>query len=434
MMKDFIKPPRLSTSFSKSGMKVRNRFANILDMRKKPRGIIAMVLVVSMSLMFGGCFFEKTAVEEDNYNVNVAVIGTDASGKRSDVILLASMDGDTLTVTQIPRDTYVDINGGTKIGAHTGSAILMKCIRDLTDTHCTKYVKVNYDGLKNMVDAIGGIDFNVPIDMQYSDPYQDGEIDLKAGEQHLDGEMLEMLMRYRKGNVNENGTYEGYKNGDLDRLAVHRDVYTAIAAKMLDSGVTAKLPEIIAENVDTNLTVSDFAKIISLALKLTPENIYIETLQGEYNADGSYRTYNNIKMKIDGDNVNLRGELDTEIYTAQVKSARVNGKEYEITDSERFQSPVNRRLNKSVINGSCYFDNNHYLYISVPVINNEGSALIREGIHSPDKQALTEQLSTVTLDVQISEIPENGGEVVITGKDTDTRIVMELTPKRIPEL
>ena len=432
MMKDFIKPPRLSTSFSKNGMKVKNRFVNILDARKKRRGVIALILVISMSLMFGGCFFEKTTVEEDE-SINVAVIGMDASGERSDIILLASMDGDKLTVTQIPRDTYVDINGGMKIGA-TGTTIMMKCIRDLTDTHCTKYVKVDFDGLKNMVDAIGGIDFNVPIDMRYSDPYQDLEIDLKAGMQHLDGEALEMLMRYRMGNVNENGTYEGYKNGDIDRLAVHRDVYTAVAAKLLDDGVMAELPQLIAENVDTNLTVSDFAKIISSAMKLTPENISINTLEGEYVADGSYRLYRDIKMKIDGDNVNLRGELDTEIYTAQVISARVNGKDYEITDSERFQSPVNRRLDKSIINGSCYFDNNHYLYISVPVTNNEGSVLIREGIHSPDRQALQEQISTVTLDARVSEIPENGGEVVITGKDTDTRIVMELTPKRIPEL
>ena len=425
-MKDYIKPPRLSTSFSKSGMKARNRFANILDMRKKPRGIIALMLVISMSLIFGGCFFEKTTVEEDNDIINVAVIGTDASGERSDVILLASMDGDNLTVTQIPRDTYVDINGGTKIGAHTGSAILMKCIRDLTDTHCTKYVMVNYDGLKNMVDEIGGIDFNVPMDMKYSDPYQDLEIDLKAGEQHLDGEMLEMLMRYRMGNVNENGTYEGYENGDLDRLAVQQSVYMAVAAKLLDGGVTAKLPEVIAENVDTNLTVSDFAEIIKRALKLTPENISIDTLEGEYAEDGSYRTYRDIKMKIDGENVNLRNELDTKIYIAKVKSARVNGKDYEITDGEKFQSPVNRRLDKAIINGLCYVDDNHNLHISANVANGECSVLIREGIPTPDKQATEKYISGLTIQTQISEIPENGGEVVITDADTDTRIVLEL--------
>ena len=432
-MKDYIKPPRLSTSFSKNGIKVRNRFANILDMRKKSRGIIALMLIVSISLMFGGCFLEQTTVEDES--TDITIIGMDASGERSDVILLASMDGDNLTVTQIPRDTYVNFNGGTKIGALSEPTAIKTCVRDLTGAHGAKYIKVDYDGLKNMVDAIGGIDFNVPMDMQYSDPYQDLEINLKAGEQHLDGEMLEMLIRYRMSNPDEiTGIIKGYENGDLDRLAVQRDVYTAVAEKLFNNGITQELPKIIAENVDTNLSVSDFVETIKSALKLTPENISFDVLHGEYVDDGSYRSYRDIKMKIDGENVNLRSEFDTEIYVSEVKSARVNGRDYTITNSETFQSPVNRRLNKAVINSLCYVDDNHNLYISANVTNGESSVFIQEGIPTSDKQATEKYISGLTIDAEIIEIPKEGGEVVITDTDTDTQIVLELTPKKIPEL
>ena len=439
-MKDYIKPPRLSTSFSQNGIKVRNRFANILDMRRKRRGIIALMLIVSTALVFSGCFLDKTTADEDD-SVNVAIMGIDASGERSDVILLASMDGGNLTVTQIPRDTYVSVNDGGKIGRLSAPEDILSGIAEAANVKCDKYISVSFDGLKNIVDAIGGIDFNVPMDMHYSDPYQDFEINLSAGEQHLDGAMLEMLMRYRMSNPDAvTGLIEGYENGDLDRLAIQRSVYMAVAAKLIDNGVTAELPKIITENTDTNLTISDFAEIVTRALMLNMNNISIEMLAGSYTENEQLYIPYNGKRYVDNSNAdgsvssyNIYAEEDTISFSTKMISARIKGTEYDLTGEDiGIMTMYNERLNTTLIQGTGVIHDisamsvNREVYVKGSLTGNTGVFSVREGVRSGE--AWKKQLSAASINAQISEIPVNGGELVITGTDSDTKIVLELTP------
>ena len=63
-----------------------------------------------------------------------------------------------------------------------------------------KYVIVNFDGIAAIVDAIGGVDYDVPFDMKYDDPSQNLHIDLKKGQQPLDGKQIVGFLRWRHNN------------------------------------------------------------------------------------------------------------------------------------------------------------------------------------------------------------------------------------------
>ena len=66
---------------------------------------------------------------------------------------------------------------------------------------------VKTEALIEMVDVIGGVWFDVPIDMVYDDPTQDLHINLKAGYQKLDGDKAEQLLRFRHSNPDSNFFY-----------------------------------------------------------------------------------------------------------------------------------------------------------------------------------------------------------------------------------
>ena len=430
-MKEYIKPPRLSTSFSRSGAKARDRFANILDTRGKRRGTIAVMLVIASLFAVGGCFKKKehlpapadTAITAED-GITVAAIGEDSSGQRNDIILLANMTDGALNVTQIPRDTIAGYNGSAKIGQMPETHQILPAIEEVTGVECDKYVIVNYGGFREIVDAVGGIDFDVPLDMRYSDPNQGLEIDLQAGEQHLNGRQVEELIRYRKSNVAEDGTFGGYENGDLDRLKVQSDVYKAIGDKLRQSGAADKLPKILKDNTETNLTVSDFAKIIAEAITLKPENIKIETLPGEYNDNGEYICEKRKAEETTG-LPSIYGEDDTVGYTAKIKSARVNGTEYDISGGSGWMSMYNKRLDTAFVQCSGNFDNDKMLYVKGIMTGKKGELEISE---RPAEKAGEYQtsISAVTVNAKYDDFPEKGGELVIEGTDSDTRIVAEI--------
>ena len=62
-----------------------------------------------------------------------------------------------------------------------------------------RYAITTFEGFEQAIDAIGGVEMDVPYDLQYSDPYQDLEIDIKAGERVLDGEHALQFVRFRSG-------------------------------------------------------------------------------------------------------------------------------------------------------------------------------------------------------------------------------------------
>jgi len=136
-------------------------------------------------------------------HVNVMLLGVDKDGTRTDVMIMGHLNlvDKSITMIQIPRDTYVPDNGrrDKKINSAYASGVdtTFKEVEMVTGVEVDKYVKIDTSQFRNIIDEMGGIDYDVPIDMHYDDPTQDLHIHIDKGYQTLDGAKAEQFVRFR---------------------------------------------------------------------------------------------------------------------------------------------------------------------------------------------------------------------------------------------
>ena len=133
-----------------------------------------------------------------------------------------------------------------------------------------------------IVDELGGITFNVPIDMKYDDPTQDLHIDLKAGEQLIDGEKAEQLLRFRHNNDGTSYPVE-YGDNDIGRMRTQREFIQATMEQVLKFENIGKLTRIIDlcfDNLKTNMKIDDIKDYIPYAVEFNAEDLKTGTLPG----------------------------------------------------------------------------------------------------------------------------------------------------------
>ena len=193
------------------------------------------------------------------------VIGRDTGGGgNTDTLMLASYDvpNQKLNVMSIPRDTMVNVSWDIKRinsvynaygGGAEGMAALKEEIGELVGFQPDFTVTVEWEAVGELVEAIGGVWFDVPRDMYYNDLSQNFKIDLKAGYQLLDGDQAMQLLRYRHdSDDNGNILNSGYANGDLGRIEVQQDFLKATIEQCLeniDVGNIASLAGVFLNNV-----------------------------------------------------------------------------------------------------------------------------------------------------------------------------------------
>ena len=209
----------------------------------------------------------------------------------TDTLILASYDPKTqeAAMLSIPRDTFIgeDKSSATawdKINAvyQTGVENVLEDVRNLTGIDVRYYIMVDTEALKVLVDQIGGVTFNVPIDMNYDDNKQELHIHLKAGEQLLDGDKAEQVVRFRHNN---NGTTypESYGIEDIGRMKTQRAFLTALAKQTLVPANITKIPEFldIAKNyVKTNMDFDAIKDYIPYAVDFNFDNLKTDKLPG----------------------------------------------------------------------------------------------------------------------------------------------------------
>ena len=239
----------------------------------------AVSIMTGKPVSFG--FWSRSGTAKNENAVNFVVAGTDKQGFLTDLILLCRYDAaaNTAAAIQIPRDTKVDNKRYDKkinsaYGSSGGIETMYDEIESVTGIRPEKYVIVSFEGFRELIDAIGGVEFDVPMRMYYTDPVQNLVIDLQPGKQLLDGRHAEMFMRFRSG----------YTNGDIDRNAAQKEFYQAALDKLLSGGTVLKAPKILGivnKNVKTDFSGSDIMKYIGKIPKLKKENIHIASLPGE---------------------------------------------------------------------------------------------------------------------------------------------------------
>ena len=194
------------------------------------------------------------------------VEGINNGSSNSDTLVLVTFNPDTLTATMlsIPRDSYVPVtcrnNSPTKIthAGWQGESCVENTIENFLDINIDYYVKINFKGVVSLVDALGGIDVEVPQDLCTDSSDRTGEVCIKAGNQHLDGEGALVLARNRKQ----------LARGDIDRglnqQIVIKGIMNAVSKNITNIKALNKLLDSLSSNMDTNFTTSQILSFYNI--------------------------------------------------------------------------------------------------------------------------------------------------------------------------
>ena len=163
----------------------------------------------------------------------------DQIGASTDTILVGRLDvaEGTLNVVSIPRDTLVNVSWGVKkintvmVYENKDPERFINELNGILGFTVDCYAFVDIRAVEKLVDAIGGVYYTVPRNMDYDDPTQDLHIHIPTGYQWLSGKQAVQVLRYRVGNNNS-----GYPNGDLGRINTQHDFLMSIASQMLSLG------------------------------------------------------------------------------------------------------------------------------------------------------------------------------------------------------
>ena len=235
--------------------------------------------------------------------INVAVLGTDEDGFRADVNMLVSFNTTTkeLHMISVPRDTrvvmtdemirhlnkegeYIPQQNGvygqcklTELHAYAGegnrSTFSVAMMEELLGVKVDYYIKFDLTAFKKVVDAVGGVDFYVPMNMFWDMTDTGGPlINLREGMQHLDGEKAEQLVRFR----------DGYAQKDLKRIEVQQEFIMALIEKVCSSETLLNrlddLVEVVLDCTESDITVAEALKYVKYVKDLDPAKITSDTV------------------------------------------------------------------------------------------------------------------------------------------------------------
>lgn len=225
------------------------------------------------------------------------IAGLDTTSNNTDVLMLASLDVSTgdIKILQIPRDTFIsrEVTGYTSTTRINGIFVtefnrlrnegmsssraqkaamekLKTTLGSALGTEIDDYILISVSAFRTIVDAVGGVWFDVPYDMDYEDPYQDLYIHLKAGYQLLDGDRAEQLIRFREPTT-----------ADIGRTGVRGDFLKAMVKQVRENlGLSSALTivsEMISKTV-TSIELGDALKYARAALSASADDIKVKTV------------------------------------------------------------------------------------------------------------------------------------------------------------
>ena len=248
---------------------------------------------------------------EDYYTV--LILGRDTGGGgNTDTMLLASYDvtNQKATVMSIPRDTMVNVSWDIKrinsvynyYGAgEKGIQHLYKEVAQLVGFEPDYQVVVEWDAVGEIVDAMGGVYFDVPRNMNYDDPTQNLHIHQEKGYRLLSGDDAMQVIRYRHDN-RVNGKTLGYPDGDLGRIATQQAFLKAVVEQLLQVKNLTKLNQFVKvfqNNVETDMTFTNILWFAQQAVfgGLKVENVNFVTMPNTPVSCWS-RTYQNYQSYV----------------------------------------------------------------------------------------------------------------------------------------
>ena len=243
-----------------------------------------------------GGTFEKArragaAVTGAPHKVNILVMGVDERSDdvgRSDTMFVVTVDTSTKQVSllSIPRDTRVKIpgHGWDKINhayANGGHTLSQRAVEELLGIPMDYYAIINFSAFNKIVDAVGGVTVDVEKRMYYEDPYDNLVIDLRPGEQKMDGRTAIKYVRYRD------------EEGDIGRIERQQKFIKAMLKEVASPFILPRIPAIIREvnaAIKTDMTTAEMLNLAKLLNDASKAGLKTETVPGKpaYISDISY--------------------------------------------------------------------------------------------------------------------------------------------------
>lgn len=302
-----------SNKSKNNGKKINNNKKTKKKMKRWKKVLLVMLLII---LIAGGVFAyrvyqngggvsgmlatvvghnENTKKSLQEFQVLLMGVSTDQEGVAlTDTIMVASYNPNTqrAVLLSIPRDSFTGTNVRRAKASDKINSIYnltkdpmetVEAVNELTGLNIGYYAVVQTEALIELVDAIGPIEFNVPINMNYDDPTQDLHIHLEAGVQQIDGEKAEQLLRFRHNNDGTSYPSE-YGDNDLGRMKTQRDFITAVVeqtVKLENITKLGKILDIASRNLITNVDFNALKDYLPYAVEFQTENLLTESLPGE---------------------------------------------------------------------------------------------------------------------------------------------------------
>ena len=403
---------------------------------KKKRKIWKKVLIVIVLILLGasGVFAYKvhingggtkgilstvldTKKDVGEFRCLVLGISTDEKGSLlTDTIMIASYNPQTqkAALVSVPRDTYTGKNTAKATAYEKINALysrkedpqtVLDAVNNLTGLDLQYYVIVKTEAFIKLVDAIGEVTFNVPIDMNYDDTSQDLHIHLKAGEQKLDGDKAEQLVRFRHNN---NGTSypDEYGNNDLGRMRTQREFIMAVikqTAKVENITKLGQILDVAKENVITNIDFDVAKDYIPYIVEFNTDNLETAALPG---TTPDWSKTNNVSILV-------LDKVETKILINQI---------FELEDEEETSSNTTNTTNstKNTISNTTNTTSsttNKSSNIKIEILNGTGSG--------NNLQKVTEKLKAKGFNVSRTGTTNETNKTVIINKKSVSETIMK---------
>ena len=258
------------------------------------------------------------------------ISGIDVVGYHNDTNLVGMFDtvNNKLNIVSLPRDMLVNVNlnikkinqpyAAAKNNGEDAAKALLDTVSGILGYEVDLYAFINIEAAAEIVDAIGGVYFDIPFDMDWDAPDQDLYIHIKAGPQTLNGENFVNAMRFRMSNDGSH-TYAG---GDIERIEFQQELLMALANQTLQLGNIGNIGEIysaVMDNMETNVSVGNIVYLLQEFMSLSSEDITFQTIPNRM--DGMIYGLNYVMPLIDEWLVMLNEYLnpfDTEITESNI--------------------------------------------------------------------------------------------------------------------
>jgi LCP family protein required for cell wall assembly len=220
-------------------------------------------------------------------SINVFVCGGDQAANLTDTMMVINFNPKTaqINVLSIPRDTQIRLNNRTakinELYQNGGGEFAVQRLSEILQTDIEYYIHVGLPAFKEIIDVLGGVVYDVPVDMYYRDPLQNLTINIQAGKQHFDGKKAEEFMRFRQYSSGKANEY--YDGSDLKRIKAQQNFVKELIRQKANLYYITRLNEIldvVFNRVETNLSINEVLKMSMNIDKINAENINFFTLPG----------------------------------------------------------------------------------------------------------------------------------------------------------